>query len=84
MTQNEKARVFMNGRSQAVRIPAEYRFTSEQVYIRRNPQSGEIILSERPLQQSLTEIFALIDAAGGAEDLLKDRDITPPQERDWM
>jgi len=84
MAQNEKARVFMNGRSQAVRIPAEYRFTSEQVYIRRNPQSGEIILSERPLQQTLTEIFALIDAAGGAEDLLKDRDTAPPQDRDWM
>lgn len=84
MAPNEKARVFMNGRSQAVRIPAEYRFTSEQVYIRRDPQSGEIILSERPLQQSLAEIFALIDAAGGAEDLLKDRDTMVPEDRDWM
>lgn len=84
MAQDEKARVFMNGRSQAVRIPAEYRFTSEQVYIRRNPQSGEIILSERLLQHSLAEIFALIDAAGGAEDLLKDRDTAPTQDRDWM
>ena len=88
MAEIEKARVFMNGRSQAVRIPAEYRFTSAEVYIRRNPQSGEIILSEHPLKPSLAEIFAMLDAAQSAEgpapDLLEDRDITPPQERDWM
>jgi antitoxin VapB len=84
MAQIEKARVFMNGRSQAVRIPAEYRFASDQVYIRRNPQNGEVILSERPLGKSLKEIFDMIDAAGGADDLLKDRDTTPPREREWM
>jgi len=88
MAEIEKARVFMNGRSQAVRIPAEYRFTSAEVYIRRNPQSGEIILSEHPLKPSLTEIFAMLDAAQSAEglahDLLEDHDATPPQERDWM
>jgi hypothetical protein len=39
MAQIQKARVFMNGRSQAVRIPFEYRFTSDEVYIRRDPQS---------------------------------------------
>jgi antitoxin VapB len=80
----EKARVFMSGRSQAVRIPVEYRFTSDEVYIRRNPHTGEIILSETPQRQSLTEIFARIDAAGGAEDLLRDRDRTLPIDRDWM
>ncbi len=80
----QKARVFMNGRSQAVRIPAEYRFTSDEVYIHRDPQSGEIVLSEHPLKPSLADVFAMIDAAGGADELLGDRDRTPPQERDWM
>jgi antitoxin VapB len=84
MPRIEKARVFMSGRSQAVRIPVEYRFTSIEVFIRRNPQNGEIILSEHPQHQSLTEIFAMIDAAGGAEELLRDRDTTSPQEREWM
>jgi len=84
VTQIEKARVFMNGRSQAVRIPVEYRFASDQVFIWRDPQTGEVILSEHPLKKSLAEIFAMIDAAGGAEDLLQDRDDTPPQEREWM
>ena len=84
MARTEKARVFMSGRSQAVRIPVEYRFTSDEVFIRRNSQNGEIILSERPQHRSLAEIFAMIDAAGGAEELLQDRDATPPQEREWM
>ena len=84
MTRIEKARVFMSGRSQAVRIPVEYRFTSDEVFIRRNPQNGEIILSEKPQHDSLREIFAQIDAAGEADELLRDRDTTPPQEREWI
>ena len=36
MPRVETARVFRNGRSQAVRIPAEYRFKTDQVYIRRD------------------------------------------------
>jgi antitoxin VapB len=83
MAEIEKARVFMNGRSQAVRIPAEFRFHSTEVYIRRNPRNGEVILSERPLKLSLDEIYAMMDAAG-IEDLLQGRDTAPPMERDWM
>jgi antitoxin VapB len=84
MARIEKARVFMSGRSQAVRIPVEYRFTSDEVFIRRNPQNGEIILSEKPQHDSLAEIFAKIDAAGEADELLRDRDRTPAQEREWI
>jgi antitoxin VapB len=84
MADVEKARVFMNGRSQAVRIPAEFRFHSTEVYIRRNPRNGEVILSERPLKLSLDEIYAMMDAAEGVEDLLQGRDTAPPLERDWM
>jgi antitoxin VapB len=62
MAQPEKAKVFMTGRSQAVRIPAEYRFTTDEVYIRRDPQSGDLILSEAP--GGWDEIFAGLDKAG--------------------
>jgi antitoxin VapB len=84
MPKNEKARVFMSGRSQAVRIPAEYRFMSSEVYIRRDPRSGEITLSERPQRRPLEEIFAMLDAAGGADELLVERDTEKAQEREWM
>ena len=39
--------VFKNGGSQAVRIPAEYRFDTDRVYIRRD-DNGDVVLSTRP------------------------------------
>ena len=46
MTQT--AKLFMNGRSQAVRLPAEFRFDTTEVFIRRDPLTGDVILSRRP------------------------------------
>ena len=46
------AKLFMNGRSQAVRLPAEFRFEGDEVLIRKDPQSGEVILSEKPAKPS--------------------------------
>jgi antitoxin VapB len=78
-----KARVFRNGRSQAVRIPAEYRFTTEEVYIERNPHTGALTLSEKPFLPSLDEIFQELDSAGAAS-LELERDLSLPVEREWM
>ena len=83
MQQTLKARVFRNGRSQAVRIPAEYRFKTDEVYIRHNPATGELTLSEKPPALTLDEIFAKLDQAGAA-DFILDRDLEPPIEREWM
>jgi len=81
MPQLEKAKVFMSGRSQAVRIPAEFRFSSNEVYIRRDPKNGDLILSQAP--GSWEEIFAALDKAGVPDDFLtpSDRAQTPPQKR---
>jgi antitoxin VapB len=83
MQQTLKARVFRNGRSQAVRIPAEYRFKTDEVYIRHDPATGELTLSEKPPAPTLDEIFAKLDQAGAASFVL-DRDPEPPVEREWM
>ena len=40
------AKVFTTGRSQAVRLPKEFRFNSDEVYIRKH--NGKVILSEKP------------------------------------
>jgi len=45
MTQT--AAVFKNGGSQAVRLPAAYRFATDSVYIRRD-DNGDVVLSTRP------------------------------------
>ena len=42
------AKLFMTGRSQAVRLPREYRFEGEAVFIRRDPATGDVVLSPRP------------------------------------
>jgi antitoxin VapB len=81
MTPSSKAKVFYSGRSQAVRIPAEFRFKTDEVYVRRDPQSGDLILSESP-SKTWKEIFAALDEAGVPDDFLADRDTTPPQKRD--
>lgn len=68
----EKAKVFMSGRSQAVRIPAQFRFASSEVYIRRDPNSGDVILSQAPA--SLADIFAALDEIGVPDDFLTAED----------
>ena len=42
------AKLFRNGRSQAVRLPAEFRFEGREVFIRREPATGDVILSRHP------------------------------------
>lgn len=80
MTQAARTRVFMSGRSQHVTIPREFRFRSSTVSIRRDPKSGDVILSEVP---SLDEVFAALDSAKIPHDFLNDeeRDRRPPQDR---
>ncbi len=40
------AKIFMNNRSQAVRLPKEFQFNTSEVFIRK--QGDEVILSARP------------------------------------
>jgi antitoxin VapB len=44
----QTAKLFANGRSQAVRLPAAYRFDTQEVFIRKDPDTGDVILSRRP------------------------------------
>jgi antitoxin VapB len=71
------ARVFQSGNSQAVRLPKEFRLTSEQVEIFR--QGNDIVLRERPV--SATAIFdALVGMPAGF--MADGRDDSAPQERE--
>jgi antitoxin VapB len=73
------AKLFRNGRSQAVRLPAEYRFEGSEVYVRRDPGTGDVILSRRP--ESWEDLFILMNALEVPKDFLADRDDAPPQKR---
>ena len=77
-----RAKVFRNGRSQAVRLPAEFRFEETEVFIRRDENSGDVILSRRP--ESWDEFFSLADSMQIPQDFLVKRVNRPPQERDLL
>jgi antitoxin VapB len=74
------AKLFRNGRSQAVRLPAAFRFEGKEVYIRRDPATGDVILSRRP--GSWEDFFKLVDELDLPQDFMSDRQDPPPQGRD--
>ena len=42
------AKIFTNGRSQAVRLPKEFRFQGSEVFIGKDPHTGNLIISAKP------------------------------------
>jgi len=62
------ARLFTNGRSQAVRLPAAYRFDTKEVFIRQDPETGDVILSRKPA--SWDDFFAALKRAEVPADFL--------------
>lgn len=76
------AKIFMTGRSQAVRLPAEFRFDTDEVYIHRDPNTGDVVLSRRP--SDWREFFDLADAAGIPDDFLTERGDASPEQRDSL
>jgi antitoxin VapB len=77
------AKLFRNGRSQAVRLPKEFRFEGTEVAIRRDPASGDIILSELApgAARSMKDWFAVFDSLDIPDDIFK-REVHMPEERD--
>jgi antitoxin VapB len=66
------AKIFKNGRSQAVRLPAAFRFSTDEVYIRKDPDSGDVILSTRP--SSWDDFFALLEGVEVPKEFLSAKD----------
>ena len=80
ITMSRTARLFRNGRSQAVRLPSDFRFEGSEVFIRQDPTSGDVILSRRP--ESWEGFFQLAQPARVPEDFMADRADARPQKRD--
>lgn len=74
------AKLFMNGRSQAVRLPLSFRFDCDEVKIRKNPITGEVTLSAKP--KNWDGFVSAANAANIPDDFMSDRGDMPPQERD--
>ena len=53
----------MHGRSQAVRLPKEFRMEGSEVNIRR--EGDNLVITPVPQRKSLEELFAFIDSLPG-------------------
>lgn len=73
MSVTHTAKLFKNGGSQAVRLPAEFRFEGDEIYIYRDEKTQDIILSKRPGARVWEEFFEFMKTVDVPEDFMKDR-----------
>lgn len=78
---SQVAKLFTNGRSQAVRLPAAYRFDTMEVFIRQDAETGDVILSRRPA--TWDDFFLALKNTEVPNDFLNEKDRNQgAQERD--
>ena len=69
------AKVFMNGRSQAIRLPKEFRVSGSEVYIAKN--KNQIIITEKDkretFKKALNDIFGCCPDFDPGRDRIKDK-----------
>ena len=70
------AKLFRNGRSQAVRLPKEYRFYGTQVYIKKVGDTVMLI----PYQDSWQTLFASLELF--SDDFMEERKQPEQQDRE--
>lgn len=74
-----RAKIFMNGQSQAVRLPKEFRFSVNTKEVSVIPFGNGIIL--QPLLKSWKDVFNKIKPTN--DFFHEGREDTPPQIRKW-
>ena len=74
------AKLFLTGRSQAVRLPREYRFEGKEVFIRRDPVTGDVVLSRKP--ENWHGFLDLAARTAVPPDFMTDREDPPAAERE--
>jgi len=78
------AKLFRSGGSQAVRLPAEFRFDGSEVYIWRDEIAGTVVLSPHPCVR-LADFLALRDTLADSElaQYMRSREQPAAQQRRW-
>lgn len=73
------AKIFRNGKSQAVRLPKAFRFDCDEVFVRRDEETGDVILSRKP--GSWKDFFELMKSIDVPDDFMAERSDSVPQTR---
>jgi antitoxin VapB len=72
----ETAKLFKNGKSQAVRLPKEFRFGSDRVYIKRVGDAVILLPYQTPWKTLLDSLSQFSD------DFMTEREQPPVQDRE--
>ncbi len=72
----DTAKIFQNGKSQAIRLPKEYRFRGTQVYVKR-VGNAVVLIPEHDSWQTLLDSLELF-----SDDFMVERQQPAPQARD--
>jgi antitoxin VapB len=83
MSDSGTAKIFQHGRSQAVRLPKEFRLPGKEVSVRRFG-SGVLLepIGGRRDRETIRAVFAEIDRLGGKDFLPEGRPEQPPMPPD--
>lgn len=72
------AKLFKNGASQAVRLPADFRFEGVEVYVTRDDATGDILLSNQPGAKAWGDFFQLLHYGTSDDDFMSERPLNVP------
>jgi len=78
----DSAKVFMTGRSHAVRLPVAYRFDTNEVHIERMPD-GAVVLRAKPQSPPGDRLWAILDGLPDDPSFARP-DQGVPEVRDWL
>ncbi len=73
MNNPRTAKLFANGASQAVRLPADFRFSGDEVFISRDEVTGDVILSTRPGAHVWSGFFAELERLNVPDTFMNER-----------
>lgn len=73
MLDTRTVKLFKNGSSQAVRLPAEFRFESDEIFMTRDDTSGDVVLSSRPGARAWSDFFEFVKGIDVPDDFMSER-----------
>ena len=82
MSETRIVKLFKNGSSQAVRLPAEFRFDADEIFATRDDRTGDVVLSDRPGARVWRDFFEMMRSINVPGEFMSDRPMNaPPRER---
>lgn len=78
MLQTKPAKLFKNGNCQAVRLPVDCRFNVNEVFIIKNEQTGDVLLSTKPSVNVWAEYFSFTKTLTDNHGFMESRELNQP------